>query len=139
MPCLLTLPDEELLNLAQGFSEQAIKTQTFEHLLALSEQDKNKLTINRPSSLNELKNKVQQILIKKSKQNDVYQETTFNPAYQVTDPELAAAARLGKQALKDEKIMIMLWNKFKSQNKIATFLGVNRSSINRRCKKYSLE
>ncbi len=139
MPCLLTLPDEELLDLAQGFSEQAIKTQTFEHLLALSEQDKNKLTINRPSSLNELKNKVQQILIKKSKQNDVYQETTFNPAYQVTDPELAAAARLGKQALKDEKIMIMLWNKFKSQNKIATFLGVNRSSINRRCKKYSLE
>ncbi len=139
MPCLLTLPDEELLDLAQGFSEQAIKTQTFEHLLALSEQDKNKLTINRPSSLNELKNKVQQILIKKSKQNDVYQETTFNPAYQVTDPELAGAARLGKQALKDEKIMIMLWNKFKSQNKIATFLGVNRSSINRRCKKYSLE
>ena len=139
MPCLLTLPDEELLDLAQGFSEQAIKTQTFEHLLALSDQDKNKLTINRPSSLNELKNKVQQILIKKSKQNDVYQETTFNPAYQVTDPELASAARLGKQALKDEKIMIMLWNKFKSQNKIATFLGVNRSSINRRCKKYSLE
>ncbi|HJZ24194.1 MAG TPA: sigma 54-interacting transcriptional regulator, partial [Candidatus Babeliales bacterium] len=139
MPCLLTLPDEELLDLAQGFSEQAIKTQTFEHLLALSEQDKNKLTSNRPSSLNELKNKVQQILIKKSKQNDVYQETTFNPAYQVTDPELAGAARLGKQALKDEKIMIMLWNKFKSQNKIATFLGVNRSSINRRCKKYSLE
>jgi len=139
MPCLLTLPDEELLDLAQGFSEQAIKTQTFEHLLALSDQDKNKLTINRPSSLSELKNKVQQILIKKSKQNDVYQETTFNPAYQVTDPELAAAARLGKQALKDEKIMIMLWNKFKSQNKIATFLGVNRSSINRRCKKYSLE
>lgn len=139
MPCLLTLPDEELLDLAQGFSEQAIKTQTFEHLLALSDQDKNKLIINRPSSLNELKNKVQQILIKKSKQNDVYQETTFNPAYQVTDPELAAAARLGKQALKDEKIMIMLWNKFKSQNKIATFLDVNRSSINRRCKKYNLE
>lgn len=139
MPCLLTLPDEELLDLAQGFSEQAIKTQTFEHLLALSDQDKNKLIINRPSSLNELKNKVQQILIKKSKQNDVYQETTFNPAYQVTDPELAAAARLGKQALKDEKIMTMLWNKFKSQNKIATFLDVNRSSINRRCKKYNLE
>ena len=29
--------------------------------------------------------------------------------------------------------MTCLWNKFKNQNKIATLLGVNRSSVNRRC------
>ena len=41
-------------------------------------------------------------------------------------------------ALKDPKIMVMLWNKFKNQNKIANILGVNRSSVNRRCKEYGL-
>jgi len=32
----------------------------------------------------------------------------------------------------------MLWNKFNNQNKIAAFLGVNRSSVNRRCREYNL-
>ena len=52
---------------------------------------------------------------------------------------LIQASRLGKHALRDHKIMVMLWNKFKNQNKIAAFLGVNRSSVNRRCKEYNLE
>jgi hypothetical protein len=52
--------------------------------------------------------------------------------------ELVAAARLGKKALQDERVMVMLWNKFQNQNKISVFLGVNRSSVNRRCKEYNL-
>ncbi|MCL5875758.1 MAG: hypothetical protein M1114_04765, partial [Candidatus Dependentiae bacterium] len=55
-----------------------------------------------------------------------------------TDPELVQAASLGKHALRDERIMAMLWDKFKNQNQIASFLGVNRSSVNRRCKMYNL-
>ena len=54
-------------------------------------------------------------------------------------PELIQAARLGKHALRDQRIMVMLWDKFKNQNKIASFLGVNRSSVNRRCKEFNLE
>jgi DNA-binding protein Fis len=57
----------------------------------------------------------------------------------VTDPELIEAARLGKHALRDPKIMGQLWATFKNQNQIATFLNVNRSSINRRCKEYNLQ
>ena len=55
----------------------------------------------------------------------------FNPVFHMNDPELIEAARLGKYALKDRKVMTLLWHKFKNQNHIATFLGVNRSSINR--------
>jgi transcriptional regulator of aromatic amino acid metabolism len=139
MPSLMTLPEEELHTLADGFTEQAIKTQTFKNLLTLTSKDKNRLVNQRPTSLQEIKNKVQNILVQKSKQNEIYDETEFNPLCEVSDPELIKAARLGKQVLKDKKIMIMLWNKFKNQNKIATFLGVNRSSVNRRCKEYNLE
>ena len=59
-------------------------------------------------------------------------------AYHVSDPKLVEAARLGKYALKDPKLLNLLWNKFQSQNKIALFLGVNRSSVHRRCKEYGI-
>ncbi|HEB42069.1 MAG TPA: hypothetical protein ENI08_03555, partial [Candidatus Dependentiae bacterium] len=138
MPSLGTLSEEELLNLAQGFVEQAIKTNVFKNLLSLTEKDKNKLLNKRPTSLQEFKTRIQQLLIQKSKKSNIYQEAKFDPTFTITDPELIAAAQLGKQALKDRKIMTLLWNKFKNQNKVATFLGVNRSSVNRRCKEYNL-
>ena len=138
MPSLVTLPEQELNDLADGFTEQAIQTQAFKNLLTLTSKEKNKFTHNRPASLQEFKTKIQNLLVQKSKENQIYEETHFDPAYTLTDPDLIEAARLGKQALKDPKIMAMLWNKFKNQNKIATFLGVNRSSVNRRCKDYNL-
>ena len=138
MPSLMTLPKEELSTLAEGFSEQAVADQSLKNILSLSPRDKMRLAHQRPASLLELKTKIQQILIQKSKQNEIYDEAQFDPAYEVSDPELVEAARLGKKALKDQKIMTLLWNKFKNQNKIAAFLGVNRSSVNRRCKEYNL-
>jgi len=139
MPSLLTLPEQELTELADGFTQQALKTQDFKNLLELTDKDRNKLILMRPVSLHELKNNVQQMLINKSKKNNIFQETTFEPAYDGSDPELIQAARLGKHALRDPHIMSKLWHKFQNQNKIATFLGVNRSSVNRRLKEYNLE
>jgi transcriptional regulator with GAF, ATPase, and Fis domain len=139
MPPLSSLPEKEFLDLAEGFTDQAIQTNTFRNLLSLTEKEKNKLLNNRPQSLQEFKIKIQQLLIKKSKKSKIHQETKFNPTFTVTDPSLIAAAQLGKQALKDRKIMTLLWDKFKNQNKVAIFLGVNRSSVNRRCKEYNLQ
>ena len=139
MPSLVTLPENELAQLADGLTEQAIKTGDLKNFLELTDREKNKLMHSRPTSLHELKNKVQQLLIAKSKKNNIYNETEFDPAYEVSDPDLIEASRLGKQALKDRKIFTMLWRKFENQSKIATFLGVNRSSVNRRCKDYNLE
>jgi len=138
MPSLIKLPEEEFSQLAIGYSEQSLKKQTFKNFLELTDTERKKLSNNRPASLQELKTKVQQLLINKSKKNKVYDETLFDPAFKITDPQLIEAARLGKQALKDAQIMALLWNKFKNQNKIAAFLGVNRSSVNRRCREYNL-
>lgn len=138
MPSLFLLPKNELSELADQFTEQAIQSQTFKTLLELTEKEKNKIINTCPASLQEFKTKVQQMLMKKSKKNNIVQETFFDPAYNITDPELVSAARLGKKALKDSQIMALLVNKFKNQNKIAAFLGVNRSSVNRRCKDYNL-
>lgn len=138
-PSLELLPEEELHELTHGFTQQAVKVDDFKNLLELNDKEKTKLASNRPVSLHELKMKIQHVLQHKSKRNNIEQEIQFDPAYDITDPELIQACRLGKQALRDHKIMVMLWNKFKNQNKIATFLGVNRSSVNRRCKEYNLE
>jgi hypothetical protein len=139
MPSLITIGEEELLELIESFTKHAISNYPpFASLLELTEKEKYKIIHARPASLYELKNKIHATLTHKAKKNDIYQETEFNFSNEVIDPELIQAARLGKHALRDQRIMTLLWNKFKNQNKIATFLGVNRSSINRRCKEYNL-
>jgi transcriptional regulator of acetoin/glycerol metabolism len=139
MPSLITLPEKELFALAEGFSEQAMHYDTFEDILALSDKEKQRLTRSRPTSLITLKQRVQQLLIHKSKKHHVYEETAFNPAYEVSDPELTQAKCLGRHALKDRRIMGLLWNKLKNQSDIAKFLNVDRSSVWRRCKEYGLD
>ncbi len=139
MPSLVELPKKELDSLADGLTEQAIKTADFKNMLELSEKEKLKLAHNPPESLQELRMQIEKMLVKKSKKNNIFHETHFDPAYHITDPELTEAARLGKHALRDQRIMNLLWSKFHNQNKIAAFLGVNRSSVNRRCKQFNLE
>lgn len=139
MPSLLTLTEMELGEIVQGYADQAIKSQDFKNLLEITDKDVSKLLTNRPASLHEFKKKVQHLLVHKSKKNNITQEIEFDPGYQLTDPDLIQAARLGKYALRDPQIMKMLWNKFRNQNKIAAFLGVNRSSVNRRCKEHNFE
>ncbi|HZW60970.1 MAG TPA: sigma 54-interacting transcriptional regulator [Candidatus Babeliales bacterium] len=138
MPSLTTLPEPELTKLAEGFTKQALQNNDFSTVLALTDRDKDTLNYNRPVSLHELKSKIKEMLIRKSHSNKIYQETHLNQVIENPDPELIVAAQLGKKALRDQKIMTLLWSKFGNQNKIAQFLGVNRSSINRRCKEYNL-
>jgi predicted XRE-type DNA-binding protein len=138
MPSLLTLPETEFMDLAQGFSEQVIQEDTYKNLLELTESEKNKLVVRRPATILEFKTRIQNLLVSKSKRSHIYDVVHFDPAYNINDPELAQAARLGKHALRDAKIMTMLWHKFKNQSKIATFLGVNRSSVNRKMKDFNI-
>ena len=78
-------------------------------------------------------------MIVKSSKNTITEITEFNPAYNIADPDIAQAVQLGKKALKDPQVMGLLWEKLRNQNKIATLLGVNRSSVNRRCIEYDLK
>jgi transcriptional regulator of aromatic amino acid metabolism len=138
MPSLLVLPEAELAELTHGLAQQAIKNDDLKPFLDLSQKDKTKLMQHKPASIQELKNRVQTLLVQKSKDNNIEKEIQFDPAFDVSDPDLIQAARLGKHALRDKRIMVMLCNKFKNQNKIASFLGVNRSSVNRRCREFKL-
>jgi hypothetical protein len=138
MPSLLTVADSELNTLTDGFTEQALQKKTYKNLIELNNKEKEKLITQRPVSLKELRTKVQQELVLKSKRKEVYEETQFDPAYEITDPDLIEAARLGKQALRDPRVLALLWRKFANQTKMASFLNVNRSSINRRLKEYKI-
>jgi hypothetical protein len=53
-------------------------------------------------------------------------------------PEVTRAIALGKEALKDKRLMSLLWETFQSQTTIATLLKVNPSLVNRRCKELNL-
>lgn len=138
MPSLMTLPEHEINELTHGFTEQALKTQTFKNLLELSDKEKSKLLDQRATSLQDFKTKIHQLLVQKSTKHNIYDQTEFDPSYHVNDPKLKEAISLGKKALKDPQIMALLWQKFQNQNKIATLLRVNRSSVNRRCKDYKI-
>ena len=137
-PSLLTIDSQELTELIDGYTKQVVCAKDLTKFLQLTEKEKIALLDRRPSSLHEFKSKIHNIVIQKSKANNISYDMHFDPTLEINDPELIKAAQLGKDCLKDSKIMAMLWNKFKNQNKIATFVGVNRSSINRRCKEYNL-
>lgn len=139
LPSLTTLSNEEINTLADGFIDQTIKMHDMKNIFELTEKDRIKFIHKRPISLVEFKEKIQQLLKAKSKETMVYTTKRIDHGFAQTDPLLLEASRLGKHALRDPKIMGMLWEKFKSQNKIASFLGVNRSSVNRRCREYNLE
>ncbi len=140
LPSIMTLPEEELHTLVQGFSEQAIAGHDISsiRMLMLSDKDKERIINQKSISLHELKIRIQNILLYKTKNNEQLKDTQFHPAYNISDPKLIEASRLGKHALKDRNIMNLLWEKFQNQNKIAIFLGVNRSSVNRRCKDFGI-
>ncbi len=136
IPSLLTLPPEEKESLIVGFAEQLIHSYAAKSLFALTEKEKQKIIEYQPASLTELKLKIEHILLKKADTTGI--DTSLSQINNFEDPDLVYAARLGKRALKDQQILAMLWKKFKNQNKIALFLGVNRSSVNRRFKAFDI-
>ncbi|MDP3788044.1 MAG: sigma 54-interacting transcriptional regulator [Candidatus Chromulinivorax sp.] len=138
MPSLLTMDEKELQELIDGFAHQAVESSNFSTLLQISKKDKEQLIDRRPASLQEFKSKIQHLLTQKSKDYQIFHETHFDPEFNITNPKLLKAANLGKHALKDSEMMSMLWGQFQCQNRIAQFLGVNRSSVQRRCKEYNL-
>lgn len=116
IPSLLTLSTEEFIDLVQELAPQPLSKKETETLLQ-----------NRPASMSELRANVL-----KTSSPLLLEHAT------IADPQVVSIIKLGKHALKDQHLMTILWNKFQNQTKIATLLGVNRSSVNRRCRQYHL-
>jgi DNA-binding NtrC family response regulator len=138
MPSLITLKEEEIQELADGVTSQTVKDTHFNNIIQLSQEDYKSIIERKPASLKELKSKVHSLIAKKTNKHTMFTEKTVDTKFETSNPDLLHAAQLGKYALKDEKLMALLWDTFKSQSKMAQFLGVNRSSVNRRCKEYNL-
>ncbi len=138
-PTPVTLAEDELLDLIDGFCKQLVTENPLRNLLKLSTRDTEAMLRNRPESVHHLKTKIQTILVERSKKSEIYNNISFDRGYNLADPDLVEAARLGKHALRDQKVLALLWDKFKNQNKIASLLGVNRSSVSRRMKDYGLQ
>jgi transcriptional regulator with GAF, ATPase, and Fis domain len=138
MPSLLTLSEDEFRELTTDLSNQALKDGTFKQVLELGERDTKKMLAARPASIAELRKKIRVLLQAKAEQQDLGDQIVFDPAYDA-DPELAEAARLGVEVLKDAKLMALLLKKFNgNESSMAKFIGVNRSTVNRRLKEYGL-
>lgn len=138
IPSMLLLDEKEVEHITENLTNQALQQDTLKEVFELNEKEKMKLVENRPASLADFKKRIEHILIQKSKKHPVYEKTAIDPTFNLEDPVLFNAAKLGKKALKDPDILSALWGKFKNQNKIATFLGVNRSSVSRRLKEYKI-
>ncbi len=137
---LVTMQDAELLQLIDGFMYQNIQNEKNGPIFALNYKDKNALISKRITSLFTLQQKVETLMNIKGQETSVITEEKIgnSKAFHASSPELQLAAQLGKHALKDIALMKTLWKKLGNQTKIADLLGVNRSSVNRRCKEYNL-
>lgn len=132
MPCLSSFNESELLQLAKAYLQQQnyqlpVNNTMISGLFQFNDH--------KAISLSEFKTFIQKNVLSQR----IERQSLGNDYMHSIKPELVQAARLGKQALKDPALMSSLWATFKNQAKIADYLGVNRSSVNRRCKEYSLE
>jgi len=89
MPSLLTMDEQELQNLIDGFACQTIAENNFTTVLSMSKKDKEQLIDRRPASLQEFKSKIQYILTQKSKDNQIHHETVQPSAPQYLYPILS--------------------------------------------------
>ncbi len=142
LPSLLSIAQEELCDLMDGYMYQTMQDNN-KNAIPLTTNEKDKLLEKGIVSLYDLKKKMHNAMITKSQnmmisKSQPIKEEIISSHTSNTFSELELAAQLGKHALKDVKLMTMLWNKLGNQSKIAEILGVNRSSVNRRCKDYNL-
>lgn len=144
MPSLNSLSDAEYIAIAHAYIQNTITDPLAKKILRLSPPEERKLLQARPGSLAALQEYIRMIITKKNSDQQTTltappaKRPSFDTSELINDPELRLAARLGKQALKDDQLFKTLWYKFQNQTKIALFLGVNRSTVSRKCKNLNL-
>lgn len=136
VPTLDTFDKDEFSDLVKGLTVQLNPDTILAPEAFMPARETNMLYHVPPASISDLKKRVYGIVV--NKQETVVSADTTQPDTEVNcgDDEINKIILLGKRALSDRHAMEILWKRFQSQTKIATLLGVNRSSVNRRCKDY---
>lgn len=140
LPSLMTVSKDEVRALSEGIHSQVIKSKMYKNILLLTEVDHRKIAGTPLIAIRELRMRVQHLVFLKTKRDSFPKVDIIDTTLAISDLDLATAARLGKAVLRDPKMLAMLLKKFNdSQAKVAQFLGVNRSSVHRRCIQYNLK
>ena len=126
-------------NIMNHIVEQLLTETAPNRLFSLDDVEMQKILDRHPTSLKEVQSLILKTIALKTDNPDLLDQQRINEQLGLNNPDILLAARLGKHALKDPKLMNTLWSTLRSQTKIAKLLGVNRSSVNRRCKEYSLQ
>jgi hypothetical protein len=139
IPSLITMHEEKLNDLIDQYMYQNLQEHGTQRIVALCKKNKEALIAQRIGSIFELQQKVLSYMTLKAQNKlQINKPEAIAKIIDSTCPELQLAGQLGKHALKDVQLMKKLWDKLGSQTKIAELLGVNRSSVSRRCKDYHL-
>jgi len=130
------LPYEEFCSMVDSIAQLFLTTASLKKVLGLTEREKKQLLKEDVPSFDLLKKRVYGLLHLKATSQQVELEGELVDAY---DEELNRIVLMGARALKDRETLVYLWDKFKCQAKIASILGVNKSSVSRRCKMFGIE
>ncbi|HBY05638.1 MAG: Transcriptional regulator of aroF, aroG, tyrA and aromatic amino acid transport [candidate division TM6 bacterium GW2011_GWE2_42_60] len=130
------LPYEEFCSTVDSIAQLFLTTASLKKVLGLTERERKQLLKEDIPSFDLLKKRVYGLLHLKAVSQQVELEGELVDAY---DEELNRMVLMGARALKDRETLVYLWDKFKCQAKIASILGVNKSSVSRRCKMFGIE
>ncbi|MCL5436494.1 MAG: sigma 54-interacting transcriptional regulator [Candidatus Dependentiae bacterium] len=156
LPQPALLEREEFGDVVQGYMSHLLKNHALRKILSLTDREVQLLYSEKCQSFAELKRRLGALITAKAAKHDqaitaaqglesaTPRGKKIVAAKKVESAEIAAelyaderigqAALLGKKALRNPELLQYLWDTFHSQAKIATLLGVNRSSVNRRFK-----
>ena len=130
------LPYEEFVGMVDSIVHLFLTTASLKKVLGLTEREQQQLWDEQLPSIDLLKKRVYALLQLKAAGQQIELSGCMVDA---NDEQLHKIVMLGARALKDQNALAYLWNKFQCQAKIASILGVNKSSVSRRCKAFGLE
>lgn len=132
-PLCESIENNELTNIIKSIAKKYAPQNDLTNIFELKEREINKIIKEKPASFYDLHTKIKE----KIEQKNII-ESDIEKTYNLSDPKVLEAAKLGKKALKNKDMMNILWKTFKNQNQIADILKVNRSSVNRRCREFGI-
>lgn len=127
---LKELPPHEVSAMTEHISAEIARSMTLSDLLVLTAQERTRLLEQGPTSIMGLRTLVSNALVRKGSRSDL---TNL-----VNNPHVQRAARLGRRALTDRELLGELWQVLHSYAAIADLIGVNRSTVSRRCRDYGI-
>ncbi len=157
-----SLDRPEFEQLVGEYMQQLLNNHALKKILSLSEREVNLLYTEKCPSFVELKRRLSVLISTKAakREQSMQQALSVEPKEPKATGEIAKASSsitdqdalliasderinqavlLGKKALKNRDLMVHLWKIFQNQARIATLLGVNRSSVNRRFKHLQID